>query len=148
MSYDELSTQLMPNLYNLKDLGKDDCEYNEEGYFNYPPLMNLSFESISGDDSILLLDDGFQMYIYLGSAVSQGTIKSLFGKTQLNEVANPLETEDVKSNLIQNPVFVGGDTFCNKVQALVTDLRAKRSSGHSELVVISPGQIKSEFEDE
>lgn len=148
MNYEELSSQLMPNLYNLTDLASEECEYNEEGYFTYPPLLNLSFESLSNEEAILLLDDGFRLYLYIGAGVNKKAIKSLFGKNQLSEVANPLDTEEVNSFLVQNPVFVGGDTMSNKVQALVTDLRAKRTAGWSDLVVVSPGHVKCEFEDE
>lgn len=96
MSYDELSVQLMPNLYNLKDLSDQDCEYNEDGYFNYPPLLNLNFESIAEDDACLLLDDGFKLFLYLGSKVSSKTLQSLFGKKSLTEISNPLESEEVE----------------------------------------------------
>lgn len=85
----------MPNLYNLKDLSADDCEYSEEGYFNYPALVNLNFESISEEDACLLLDDGFKLYLYMGAQVSSKVVQSLFGKKSLKEVANPLESEEV-----------------------------------------------------
>jgi hypothetical protein len=99
MSYDELSTQIMPNLYNLTELGKEECEYSEDGYFVYPPLLNLNFESISDESSSLLLDDGFKLYLYLGREVSSKSIQSLFGKKSLAEVSNPVETEEVKLSL-------------------------------------------------
>lgn len=95
MSYDEMAIQVMPNLYNIKELGKQDCEYNEDGYFNYPPMLNLNFESISEEDGALLLDDGFKLYLYFGSKVSSKLVHSLFGKKSLSEVSNPLETEEV-----------------------------------------------------
>ena len=49
---------------------------------------------------------------------------------------------------MQNPVFVTEDKISKKIQNLVADLRAKRASGWSELVLISPGRVKSDYDEE
>lgn len=140
-SFEELSTQIMPTLYDLRNLQQTDCEYSEEGYFNYPPLMNLSFEAISDEEVICLLDDGFKLYLFLGSKTPTKVVASIFGKKTLSEVFNPFDFD-------QNP-GEGNQTLRNKIMNLVTDLRAKRSSGWADLVILSPGHIKSpELEDE
>lgn len=40
------------------------------------------------------------------------------------------------------------DKISKKIQNLVADLRAKRASGWSELVLISPGRVKSDYDEE
>ena len=67
LSFDELNAQVMPSLYDLTHLEADACEYSEDGYLNLPPLLNLSFESMQDTSAVHLLDDGFRLYLYLGS---------------------------------------------------------------------------------
>lgn len=98
MTHDELTAQISPSFYNLAALSDEDCEYNDEGYFIYPPLMNLNFESFSEPTSLCLLDDGFRLYLFVGAEVSSKTIKALFGVNVLDEVQNPLESEAVGLN--------------------------------------------------
>lgn len=66
-SVDEMTVQMMPNLYKLDELTKEECEYDADGYFVYPPLVGLNFESISQIDGIYLLDDGFKLYLFIGA---------------------------------------------------------------------------------
>ena len=95
MSHEEMISQMSPSLYDLGNLDQDICEYAEEGYFNYPPLLNLNFDSVADPAALLLLDDGFRLYIYVGEAVPSKTIYAIFGRKTISEVANPLESEEV-----------------------------------------------------
>lgn len=64
--------------------------YDEEGMIRMPPLARLAQESLTAD-GVFLLENGQQMYLWLGRAVSTQLLHDLFNVTTPVEYLNSAE---------------------------------------------------------
>lgn len=86
-------------------------KYVGRGMIELPPTLGLSIDSVSSE-GIYLLDNGIDMYVWVGRQASPGMVSSLFGVTSL-EHADP-------ANL---SLQTSGDDLANRVGAIVQGLR-------------------------
>lgn len=76
---DQLIRYIYPDFYLLDPL------FVDEGDKIDPPRLQLTAERLDSR-SIFLLDNGVNMYIYVGSNANPSTIKNVFGKNSVNEI--------------------------------------------------------------
>lgn len=55
------------------------CEFeDEETVFNYPPTVQVKFESIK--NGLFLLDNGLYLYLYIAADCNPSLLKHIFGR--------------------------------------------------------------------
>lgn len=131
MSQWELSLQISPWLFKIDDLEQHHCEYDEYGQFTYPDFLPLNFQSLSYD-SVYLMNDGFDLMMYVGSDVHANLLNKLFGVSTIDQIYNGYPEESMFPNY--------EDPLCMKIYNLLTEMRYKKTTRHQNLVVIVSGR--------
>jgi protein transport protein SEC24 len=115
---------IYPRLFSLHDMGSDvGYPYEEttddtpdEAFVGrdrvlLPQTLSLSVDNLSSD-GIYLLDNGVEMFIWVGRSADPNTVNSLFGAPSLENV----DPSQIKLQL-------EGDDYASRVGAIVTGLR-------------------------
>lgn len=84
-----------------------------------PPVISLSIDGLSSD-GIYLLDNGVEMYLWVGRSADMGLVSSLFGVHTL---------EDMDPNQLK--VLTSGDPFASRFGAITEALRQEESSPYT-----------------
>ena len=122
----EINLQLNPWMFRIDVFGENQGEYTEDYQFNYPDFQGLNFGSLSYD-GIFLLNDGFDLQIYVGQSVSPQTLKTFFGVENINEVPDNFPEESMFPD--QN------DPIAIKVTNLQAELRNKMTTKYQHIQV-------------
>ena len=77
---------MMPSLIALHSLEANECVYDEDGVFLWPPLLSLNFDSIADPKGIYLLDNGIKTYILLNFEAEIEDMKAIFGVEDLADL--------------------------------------------------------------
>ncbi|KAM5236835.1 protein transport protein Sec24C isoform 2-T2 [Ctenodactylus gundi] len=88
-----------------------------------PPAVRASEERLSNGD-IYLLENGLNLFLWVGASVQQGVVQSLFGVSSFSQITSGLSVLPV----LDNPLS-------KKVQGLIDSLRAQRSR-YMKLIVV------------
>ncbi|KAF6111285.1 SEC24-like protein C, COPII coat complex component [Phyllostomus discolor] len=88
-----------------------------------PPAVRASEERLSNGD-IYLLENGLNLFIWVGASVQQGVVQSLFGVSSFSQITSGLSILPV----LDNPLS-------KKVRGLIDSLRAQRSR-YMKLIVV------------
>ncbi|KAL6046314.1 Protein transport protein Sec24C [Balamuthia mandrillaris] len=99
MSLVSASTIVYPHLFELTQLSEEYDNRDEGEQCPLPPALRLSRESLR-DDGIYLMDNGQEMFLWIGGSAPSSALSALFGveslmdvdssKLQLTERDNPL----------------------------------------------------------
>jgi len=92
---EEMSAQILPRVYDLKELREGQCEYNEKWEFEYPDLLPLNRCTLYEKGAICLLDDGYRLYLWVGKGVKEDKCYLLGG---LADLSDPYESDTVFLN--------------------------------------------------
>ncbi|XP_040098343.1 protein transport protein Sec24C isoform X1 [Oryx dammah] len=88
-----------------------------------PPAVRASEERLSNGD-IYLLENGLNLFLWVGASVQQGVVQSLFGVPSFSQITSGLSVLPVLDNLLSK-----------KVRGLIDSLRAQRSR-YMKLIVV------------
>nr|XP_031316946.1 protein transport protein Sec24C isoform X1 [Camelus dromedarius]XP_031316947.1 protein transport protein Sec24C isoform X1 [Camelus dromedarius]XP_031316948.1 protein transport protein Sec24C isoform X1 [Camelus dromedarius] len=88
-----------------------------------PPAVRASEERLSNGD-IYLLENGLNLFLWVGASVQQGVVQSLFGVSSFSQITSGLSVLPVLDNLLSK-----------KVRGLIDGLRAQRSR-YMKLIVV------------
>ncbi|XP_055392056.1 protein transport protein Sec24C isoform X1 [Bubalus kerabau] len=88
-----------------------------------PPAVRASEERLSNGD-IYLLENGLNLFLWVGASVQQGVVQSLFGVSSFSQITSGLSVLPVLDNLLSK-----------KVRGLIDNLRAQRSR-YMKLIVV------------
>ncbi|XP_003939847.1 protein transport protein Sec24C isoform X2 [Saimiri boliviensis] len=88
-----------------------------------PPAVRASEERLSNGD-IYLLENGLNLFLWVGASVQQGVVQSLFSVSSFSQITSGLSVLPV----LDNPLS-------KKVQGLIDSLRAQRSR-YMKLIVV------------
>ncbi|XP_043332487.1 protein transport protein Sec24C isoform X5 [Cervus canadensis] len=88
-----------------------------------PPAVRASEERLSNGD-IYLLENGLNLFLWVGASVQQGVVQSLFGVSSFSQITSGLSVLPVLDNLLSK-----------KVRGLIDSLRAQRSR-YMKLIVV------------
>ncbi|XP_039091040.1 protein transport protein Sec24C isoform X1 [Hyaena hyaena] len=88
-----------------------------------PPAVRASEERLSNGD-IYLLENGLNLFLWVGASVQQGVVQSLFSVSSFSQITSGLSVLPV----LDNPLS-------KKVRALIDSLRAQRSR-YMKLIVV------------
>jgi len=81
----EIGLQINPWLFRLDTLEDDQCEYDESGYFVYPDLLGLSYDSLA-NEGVFMLNDGFDIYLWVGQQTDPSILDSLFNIESFEQI--------------------------------------------------------------
>jgi protein transport protein SEC24 len=138
LNLEETMLHFVPYLFSVHTLSEENTSYfDENGYFVFPSLVNLSFNNLS-NEGIYLLDDGEALYMLTGSQADPTKLMNLFGIKSVAEV--PQLTEDL---LYHNST----DDLVTRVYNLITELRIRKFDKYAYLYIIKEGE-KSKAERE
>ncbi|NXP08470.1 SC24C protein, partial [Thinocorus orbignyianus] len=111
----------------------------ETNVFFYPRLLPLTKADVDSDSlpaairnseerlskgDIYLLENGLNIFVWVGVNVQQGLIQNLFGVSSFNQISNALSTLPV----LENP-------FSKKVRSIIDTLQAQRSR-YMKLIIV------------
>ncbi|XP_069876681.1 protein transport protein Sec24C isoform X2 [Dipodomys merriami] len=88
-----------------------------------PPAVRASEERLSNGD-IYLLENGLNLFLWVGASVQQGVVQSLFNVSSFSQITSGLSVLPI----LDNPLS-------NKVRGLIDSLRAQRSR-YMKLIVV------------
>ncbi|KAJ1066485.1 PREDICTED: protein transport protein Sec24C isoform X1 [Capra hircus] len=88
-----------------------------------PPAVRASEERLSNGD-IYLLENGLNLFLWVGASVQQGVVQSVFGVSSFSQITSGLSVLPVLDNLLSK-----------KVRGLIDGLRAQRSR-YMKLIVV------------
>ncbi|XP_054428527.1 protein transport protein Sec24C isoform X2 [Pteronotus mesoamericanus] len=88
-----------------------------------PPAVRASEERLSNGD-VYLLENGLNLFIWVGASVQQGVVQSLFGVSSFSQITSGLSILPV----LDNPLS-------KKLRGLIDSLRAQRSR-YMKLIVV------------
>ncbi|XP_011960734.1 protein transport protein Sec24C isoform X1 [Ovis aries] len=88
-----------------------------------PPAVRASEERLSNGD-IYLLENGLNLFLWVGASVQQGVVQSVFGVSSFSQITSGLSVLPVLDNLLSK-----------KVRGLIDSLRAQRSR-YMKLIVV------------
>uniref|UniRef100_A0A673U7R9 SEC24 homolog C, COPII coat complex component n=1 Tax=Suricata suricatta TaxID=37032 RepID=A0A673U7R9_SURSU len=88
-----------------------------------PPAVRASEERLSNGD-IYLLENGLNLFLWVGASVQQGVVQSLFSVSSFSQITSGLSVLPI----LDNPLS-------KKVRALIDSLRAQRSR-YMKLIVV------------
>lgn len=88
-----------------------------------PPAVRASEERLSNGD-IYLLENGLNLFLWVGASVQQGVVQSLFNVSSFSQITSGLSVLPV----LDNPLS-------KKVRGLIDSLRAQRSR-YMKLIVV------------
>ncbi|XP_054937305.1 protein transport protein Sec24C isoform X3 [Physeter macrocephalus] len=98
-----------------------------------PPAVRASEERLSNGD-IYLLENGLNLFLWVGAGVQQGVVQSLFGVSSFSQITSGLSVLPVLDNLLSK-----------KVQGLIDSLRAQRSRYMKLIVVKQEDKLETVF---
>ncbi|XP_026985643.1 protein transport protein Sec24C isoform X3 [Lagenorhynchus albirostris] len=98
-----------------------------------PPAVRASEERLSNGD-IYLLENGLNLFLWVGASVQQGVVQSLFGVSSFSQITSGLSVLPVLDNLLSK-----------KVQGLIDSLRAQRSRYMKLIVVKQEDKLETLF---
>nr|XP_058910181.1 protein transport protein Sec24C isoform X3 [Kogia breviceps] len=98
-----------------------------------PPAVRASEERLSNGD-IYLLENGLNLFLWVGASVQQGVVQSLFGVSSFSQITSGLSVLPVLDNLLSK-----------KVQGLIDSLRAQRSRYMKLIVVKQEDKLETVF---
>lgn len=118
MKSDEIINFLYPKFYQIHHLLLDpSLGTSSNGYFQLPDIINPDTNSIE-QDGIYLIDNGFNLLLYVKLLVSSKIVSSLFKVNSLN---------DITMTVNEDSIFAIGDEFSNRLQGIIEYLRSIKS---------------------
>lgn len=118
MKSDEIINFLYPKFYQIHHLLLDSSlGTTSNGYVQLPDIINPDTNSIE-NDGIYLVDNGFNLLLYVKLLVSPKIVSSLFKVNSLNEITITVN---------EDSVFANGDDFSNRLQGIIEYLRSIKS---------------------
>mmetsp|Transcript_15575 Transcript_15575/g.31443 ORF Transcript_15575/g.31443 Transcript_15575/m.31443 type:complete len:1061 (-) Transcript_15575:340-3522(-) len=125
MDIEESKVFIYPRMFSIHDMTTDtglpsdnadeDCPTAGPNQVRLPSILNLSYERLSSN-GIFLLENGHDLFMWMGRAVNPAILNTLFG-------LNSLEGADMQ-NLRINPE---NSDFSSRLDAVITALRADRA---------------------
>jgi protein transport protein SEC24 len=88
----------------------------------YPPIANDSKESLDSQGSIFLIDNGFELILYLRNYVDKNIIHNLFGVDNFNEINLENATESNVFDYDENK-----NEFKKKIMDIIDNIRGIKS---------------------
>lgn len=122
--------QINPWLFRVDYLEDDQCEYDENGAFTYPDSLSLNYDSLD-HIGVYLMNDGFDIYMWVGAEVDPAVLQSLFGVTNI---------DDLFEKWPEEKMFGGEDDLCNKLQNMLAEMRSKKTTKYQNLIVVPTGK--------
>ena len=113
--YEELICFIYPRIYIL-----DNVLELQNGEF--PLIINDNRESMNSQGSIFLIDNGFELILYLKNNVDNNIINNLFGVNTLNEVNFDIINESNVFDYDENR-----NEFKNKIIEVIDNIRSGKS---------------------
>lgn len=138
LSIEETMLHFVPYLFPIHTMAEENAGYYaEDGNFVFPQLLSLTIDNLK-TDGIYLMDDGESIYMLVGSKVSPGLLRNLFGIEHISEI--PKITEDHLYHNSNDPVVEG-------LFKLISELRLRHCEKYVYLRVIKQGEkSKDEFD--
>jgi hypothetical protein len=116
---------IYPRMFSIHDMSTDtglpcdnadeDCPTAGPSQVRLPSILNLSYERLSSN-GIFLLENGHDLFMWVGRAVNPAIISTLFG-------VNSLEGADMS----QVKILAENSDFSTRVDAVITALRQDRA---------------------
>ncbi|KAL7555846.1 hypothetical protein ACA910_017349 [Epithemia clementina (nom. ined.)] len=99
-----------------------------------PPAVNLSVDRLSSN-GVFLLDNGIEIFLYVGSSADLNILGSLFGVHSLDDV-DPTQVR----------VLLSGDDFASRVGAIVSSLYEAKYTGEAtpKINIVREGDVHAE----
>eukprot|EP00596_Hydrurales_sp_CCMP1899_P006133 CAMPEP_0119044080 /NCGR_PEP_ID=MMETSP1177-20130426/28383_1 /TAXON_ID=2985 /ORGANISM="Ochromonas sp, Strain CCMP1899" /LENGTH=207 /DNA_ID=CAMNT_0007013527 /DNA_START=1 /DNA_END=624 /DNA_ORIENTATION=+ len=136
MDVEESKVFIYPRMFSIHDMADDAGTPSDSGEqdgptagpYNIclPSILNLSHERLSSD-GIFLMENGYDLFLWIGRTVSPAIINTLFG-------ISTLEGADMNTLAVQSD----NSDFSSRVNAIIVALRADRSR-HMHLNFIREG---------
>lgn len=132
LNIDETMLYFVPYLFAVHRLVEDGdvAIYDENGAFVYPQLINLSMSALA-NNGIYLMDDGFSLYMLVGSQVDPSILKNMLGINSIEEV------ESLNEDMLYHN---SSDPLVERLYYLITELRNKKSDRYAYLYIIKEGE--------
>jgi protein transport protein SEC24 len=126
MDIEESKVFIYPRMFSIHDMGndigipsdnpdQDDVPTAGPNHVRLPAILNLSYERLSSS-GIFLLENGHDMFLWIGRAVNPAIIETLFGVQSL-EGLDPSTLAIIPEN----------SDFSSRVHAVILALREERS---------------------
>ena len=113
--FDEIICFVYPRIYvldNILELQGDE----------YPPIINDNKESLDNQGSIFLIDNGFELILYIRNYVDKNIIHNLFGVDNFNEINLENATESNVFDYDENK-----NDFKKKIMDIIDNIRGIKS---------------------
>uniref|UniRef100_A0A0G4F9A2 Uncharacterized protein n=1 Tax=Chromera velia CCMP2878 TaxID=1169474 RepID=A0A0G4F9A2_9ALVE len=118
-----------PRLLSVHNLAGEEGNKDESGRVALPQQLNLSVERMT-QDGAFLVEDGEQMMMWIGRAVSTSWLQSVFGVPAI---------EQLHPETAESQIGSSGDPTGTKVANVLTEVRAQREPPYMKLWVIRQG---------
>lgn len=131
MDIEESKVFIYPRMFSIHDMGHDaglpcDNVQGEHGedmiatagpfHVRLPAILNLSYERLS-QAGIVLLENGYDMFMWIGRSVNPSIISTLFGVHSLDSV----------QDMSKLAILPDNSDFSSRAHAVVVALRAERA---------------------
>ena len=125
MTIEESKVFVYPRMFSVHDMGADagvpgdnaddDCPTAGPFRLRLPALLNLSAERLTSN-GLFLLENGYDMFLWIGRALNPAIVSTLFGVPSLEGV-----------NMSTLAVLADNSDFANRVNAIIVALRQDRA---------------------
>lgn len=124
MEIEESKVFIYPRLFSIHDMSNDagtssdnadDCIVAGPNRVRLPAILNLSHERLTSD-GIFLLENGYDLYMWIGRNANPAIINTLFGTTSLENV-------DISRIVLQTD----SSDFSARLSSVIDALRSERS---------------------
>lgn len=132
LNAEETMLYFVPYLFAVHRLVEegDVAYYDESGSFVFPQLLNLSMGVLS-NNGIYLMDDGYSLYMLVGSAVDPTILKNMLGISSIQEV------ESLNEDMLYHN---SSDPLVERLYYLITELRNRKTDKYAYLHIIKEGE--------
>jgi len=132
LNAEETMLYFVPYLFGVHTLVEqgDVAYYDENGTFVFPQLLNLSMGVLS-NNGIYLMDDGYSLYMLVGSSVDPTILKNMLGISSIQEV------EALNEDMLYHN---SSDPLVERLYYLITELRNRKAEKYAYLHIIKEGE--------
>ena len=131
LNIEETMMYFTPYLFAVHRLVEEgDVAYHDEsGAFVFPQLLNLS-TSVLTNNGVYLMDDGYSLYMLVGSQVDPTLLKNMLGVESIQDV------ESLNEDMLYHNA---SDPLVERLYHLITELRNRKSDKYAYLNIIKEG---------
>lgn len=132
LSVGQMAAYFYPRMMSLHNVPEMVGITDEHGRVTLPDMLNLTSESMT-QDGVYLLEDGDNMYMWIGRAVDPNFLQAVFCASSFDSMDS-----------IQAEAVLGtrGDPLSNKIAAILRQVRAERPVPFMQLHIIRHGEPK------